>query len=173
AAVVAEGCVMARACHLNTCPTGIATQRPDLRAKFDATPEQVMAFMLYVAQEIREILSSLGLASLDEAIGRVDLLHAIPAANGLPAVDLSSLLMAPPGRARRYQGEANRVPVGSPLNERLWRECGPHAAGALAEVSYTISNRDRTFGARLSGEIARRFGDAGLRTCVEAHVTGR
>ena len=57
AAVVAEGCVMARACHLNTCPAGIATQRPELRAKFDATPEQVMAFMLYVAEEVREILA--------------------------------------------------------------------------------------------------------------------
>ena len=75
AAVVAEGCVMARACHLNTCPAGIATQRPELRAKFDGTPEQVMAFMLYVAQEVREILASLGLAALDEAIGRVDLLQ--------------------------------------------------------------------------------------------------
>ncbi|MEP7357570.1 MAG: glutamate synthase-related protein, partial [Anaerolineales bacterium] len=152
AAVVAEGCVMARACHLNTCPTGIATQRPELRAKFDATPEQVMAFMLYVAQEIREILASLGLASLDEAIGRVDLLHALPAASDLPAVDVRQLLLPPPGRARRYQGEANRVPVGSPLNEQLWRECGPHSAAAQAEVNYTISNRDRTFGARVAGE---------------------
>src|SRR5205085_3947455 len=93
AAVVAEGCVMARACHLNTCPTGIATQRPDLRAKFDATPEQIMAFMLYVAQEIREILASLGLASLDEAIGRVDLLHALPSTSDLPAVDVRQLLL--------------------------------------------------------------------------------
>ena len=67
---------MARACHMNTCPTGIATQREDLRAKFTGTPEKVMAFMLYVAQETREVLASLGLCSIDEAIGRVDLLQA-------------------------------------------------------------------------------------------------
>ena len=76
APLIAEGCVMARACHMNTCPTGIATQREDLRAKFTGTPEKVMAFMLYVAQETREVLASLGLCSIDEAIGRVDLLQA-------------------------------------------------------------------------------------------------
>jgi glutamate synthase (ferredoxin) len=164
AAVVAEGCEMARVCHLNTCPTGIATQRPELRAKFDATPEQVMAFMLYVAQEVREILASLGLASLDDAIGRVDLLHQVPpqVEVGGPQVDLSRLLLTPPGPARRHLGDPNRVLAASPLNERLWRECGPHSAGAMAQARYSISNQDRTFGARLAGEIARRFGDGGL-----------
>jgi glutamate synthase (ferredoxin) len=171
AAVVAEGCEMARVCHLNTCPTGIATQRPELRAKFDATPEQVMAFMLYVAQEVREILASLGLASLDEAIGRVDLLRQVrPQAERSgpqvesdgPQVDLGRLLLAAPGAARRYLGDPNRVLTASPLNEKLWRECGPHSVDAVGQVSYAISNQDRTFGARLAGEIARRFGDDGL-----------
>ena len=77
APLIAEGCLMARACHMNTCPTGIATQREDLRAKFTGTPEKVMAFMLYVAQETREVLASLGLCSIDEAIGRNDLLKQI------------------------------------------------------------------------------------------------
>ncbi|NTU64701.1 MAG: glutamate synthase subunit alpha, partial [Chloroflexi bacterium] len=77
APLIAEGCVMARACHMNTCPTGIATQREDLRAKFTGTPEKVTAFMLYVAQEAREVLASLGLCSIDEAIGRIDLLQQI------------------------------------------------------------------------------------------------
>jgi glutamate synthase (ferredoxin) len=164
AAVVAEGCEMARACHLNTCPTGIATQRPDLRAKFDATPEQVMAFMLYVAQEVREILASLGLASLDDAIGRVDLLRQVrpEARPGGPRLDLSRLLISAPGPARRYLGDRNRVPTASPLNEQLARECGPRQAAANSRAHYAISNRDRTFGARLSGEIASQFGDAGL-----------
>jgi glutamate synthase (ferredoxin) len=176
AAVVAEGCEMARACHLNTCPTGIATQRPDLRAKFDATPEQVMAFMLYVAQEVREILASLGLASLDDAIGRVDLLRQVrpEARPGGPRVNLSHLLFSAPGPARRYLGDRNRVPATSPLNERLLRECGPQSAGARTQAHYEIANRDRTFGARLSGEIASRFGDAGLGTgtAIDVQLTG-
>jgi glutamate synthase (ferredoxin) len=176
AAVVAEGCEMARACHLNTCPTGIATQRPDLRAKFDATPEQVMAFMLYMAQEVREILASLGLASLDDAIGRVDLLRQVrpEARPGGPRVDLSHLLIGAPGPARRYLGDRNRVPAASPLNERLWRECGPQSVSARSQAHYLIANRDRTFGARLSGEIASRFGDAGLGagTTIDVHLTG-
>jgi glutamate synthase domain-containing protein 3 len=176
AAVVAEGCEMARACHLNTCPTGIATQRPDLRAKFDAAPEQVMAFMLYVAQEVREILASLGLASLDDAIGRVDLLRQVrpEALPGGPRVDLSRLLVSAPGPARRYLGDRNRVPAVAPLNEQLWRECGPQSAGARSEARYAISNRDRTFGARLAGEIAGRFGDAGLGAgqCIDVQLSG-
>jgi glutamate synthase (NADPH) large subunit (EC 1.4.1.13) len=75
AALVAEGCIMARACHNNTCPVGIATQRSDLRAKFPGKPEMVMAFFRYLAQEVREILAGLGLRSLDEAVGRTDLLR--------------------------------------------------------------------------------------------------
>ncbi|MEK7785438.1 MAG: glutamate synthase-related protein, partial [Chloroflexota bacterium] len=117
AAVVAEGCLMARACHLNTCPAGIATQRPELRAKFDGTPEQIMAFFLYVAEEVREILASLGLESLDEATGRVELLKQMAAPRERP-LDLSRLLLVPPGEGpRRYTGEPNRVPSASPLNE--------------------------------------------------------
>jgi glutamate synthase (ferredoxin) len=173
AAVVAEGCLMARACHLNTCPAGIATQRPELRAKFDATPEHVMAFFLYVAEEVREILASLGLASLAEAIGRVDLLIQKPGffeKPGFSGLDLSRLLLTPPGdEPRRYVGEPNRVPTNSPLNEQLRMDyerllslsrCWPMRRGE--QFMYCISNRDRAFGARLAGEIARRCGDAGL-----------
>ena len=75
ASLVAIGCDMARQCHLNTCPTGIATQRAELRAKFNGTPEQVIDFFIHLAEEIRELLASLGLRSLDEAVGRVDLLR--------------------------------------------------------------------------------------------------
>ena len=72
ALLIAEGCIMVRACHLDTCPAGIATQRPDLRAKFAGTPEMVVAYLLFVAEEVREHLAALGLRTLDEAIGRVD-----------------------------------------------------------------------------------------------------
>jgi glutamate synthase (ferredoxin) len=75
AAMIAEGCIMVRACHKDTCPTGIATQRPHLRAKFVGTPEGVAAYMLFIAEEVRRELAALGLRSLDEAIGRVEYLR--------------------------------------------------------------------------------------------------
>ena len=164
APLIAEGCVMARACHMNTCPTGIATQREDLRAKFTGTPEKVMAFMLFVAQETREVLASLGLCTIDEAIGRVDLLQQID--HDLPRplhLDLSKLLLVPPaGMPRRYMGEPNGVSSKSPLGEQLLSDAWPALnLGHSMELDYQISNRDRTFGARLSHVIAERFGDDG------------
>ena len=104
AALVAEGCVMARTCHSNNCPVGIATQRPELRAKFTGTPEQVIHFMLHIAQEVREILAALGARTLDEVIGRTDLLRQVR--RGVAEsdrVDLSALLerLDQPGDAIR------------------------------------------------------------------------
>ena len=109
---------MARQCHLNTCPTGIATQRADLRAKFKGTPEQVIAFFVHLAEEIRELLASLGLRSIDEAVGRVDLLRQTRIFNG---VDLAAVLADPdperyaaatlhasPQRSARGPGAAGR-----------------------------------------------------------------
>jgi glutamate synthase domain-containing protein 2/glutamate synthase domain-containing protein 1/glutamate synthase domain-containing protein 3 len=94
APLIATGCIMMRACHLNTCPVGIATQDPELRKRFKGTPEHVVNFFFFVAEEVREILASLGLRSLDEAIGRVDLLEAEPAIEHWKArgVDLSHIL---------------------------------------------------------------------------------
>ncbi len=184
APLIAEGCAMARACHMNTCPTGIATQREDLRAKFTGTPEKVMAFMLYVAQETREVLASLGLCSIDEAIGRSDLLKQIAThpertlseasaetkwqskGKAMPRdlqLDLSKLLIpTPSGMPRRYLGETNPVSSKSPLGEQLLNDAWPALnLGHSIQLNYQISNRDRTFGARLSHVIAERFGDDG------------
>ena len=164
APLIAEGCLMARACHMNTCPTGIATQREDLRAKFTGTPEKVMAFMLYVAQETREVLASLGLCSIDEAIGRNDLLKQIDRdVTRELQLDLGQLLVpTPAGMPRRYLGEANPVSSASPLGAQLLNEAWPALSlGHSLQLSYPISNRDRTFGARLSHAIAERFGDDG------------
>ncbi len=104
--LIATGCIMMRACHLNTCPVGIATQDPELRKRFRGTPEHVVNFFFFVAEEVREILASLGLRSLDEAIGRVDLLEAGPAIDHWKAsgVDLTHLLThveLPAGEPRR------------------------------------------------------------------------
>src|SRR5207247_2031342 len=96
ALLLAEGCLMVRSCHLDTCPVGIATQRPELRAKFAATPEQVETYLRHVAGEVRELLASLGLSTFAEAVGRSDLLRRKETANRRPAsLDLSTLLTGP------------------------------------------------------------------------------
>src|SRR5207248_6616889 len=155
ASLVSIGCDMARQCHLNTCPTGIATQRADLRAKFKGTPEMVVAFFVHLAEEIRELLASLGLRSIEEAIGRVDLLRQTRIHNG---VDLSAVLADPDPSgtlARRcLQPRNDRPEDHEPLDESLLRD----ASAALAVASRfkaacMIRNRDRTVRARVAGEI--------------------
>jgi glutamate synthase (ferredoxin) len=154
ASLVAIGCDMARQCHLNTCPTGIATQRADLRAKFKGTPEQVIAFFVHLAEEIRELLASLGLPSIDEAVGRVDLLRQTRTVNG---VDLTAVLGDPDpsgSQARRCIQPRNDRPENEALDDGLLRE----AQAALADsprfkAARMIRNRDRSVGARIAGEI--------------------
>ena len=172
AALVAAGCAMIRQCHLNTCPVGIATQRPDLRAKYAGEPEHVVRFMTYVAQQVRMLLAELGARTLDELIGRVDLLR--PRDVELPKgvrLDLGELLRpAEPWAAhvdaslRAASTEVrNDRPSDEPLDEQLLRDVGA-ALDASTEVdrAYAVANGDRSLGARVAGEIARRHGDAGL-----------
>lgn len=160
AAAIAEGCVMARACHLNTCPAGIATQRPELRAKFDATPEHLMAFLLYVAEEVRELLAELGVSSLEEIIGQVERLQV--AGSKVRRIEPSTFnlqtLITPPGPGpRRYVGEPNSVPTASSLNAQLVEDDRrlKQAAALHQQFFYGIRNSDRTFGAQLAGLLAR------------------
>ena len=98
APLIATGCIMMRACHLNTCPVGIATQDPELRKRFKGTPEHVVNFFFFVAEEVREIMASLGVRTLDELIGRIDLLEVDEAIDHWKArgVDLTHLLHVPP-----------------------------------------------------------------------------
>ncbi len=107
AVLVALGCDMARQCHLNTCPTGIATQRPDLRAKFRGKPANVVRFFEELTRDLQMLLASLGLPSLEAAIGRIDLLEQVSAAGGL---DLSALLAPAREGHVRWQGQRNRRP---------------------------------------------------------------
>ncbi|MFV9504158.1 MAG: glutamate synthase large subunit [Oscillochloridaceae bacterium umkhey_bin13] len=167
AALVAEGCIMARACHNNTCPVGIATQRLDLRAKFPGKPEMVMAFFRYLAQEVRELLASLGLRSLDEAVGRSDLLRQrVSDAPGADLLDLTPVVGTAhmlPGAALRHGGNANPLPVGESLNDRIMRDTSAAlAARGPVTLRYPIRNRDRSVGARLAGAIGQLYGDKGL-----------
>ncbi len=161
-ALIAEGCIMARVCHLNTCPTGVATQDPELRKKFSGTPEQVMAFFRYVAEEVRELLAQLGYRSLDEVIGRTDLLEPIEDS----PIDLRRVVTMPDmdnAQPIRNVAERNPLPAGQTLNDRILRDAMEAAKyGHRVRLSYRITNADRTVGARLAGAIAREFGDDGL-----------
>jgi glutamate synthase (ferredoxin) len=169
AAVLAEGCLMARACHLNTCPVGIATQKPELRAKFSATPEHLMAFILYIAEEVREYLAQLGANSLEEIVGRVEFLQVAEHDN--VDVEAGVLLTPPPAGPRRYMHEPNPVPSASPLNEQLLRDWRNHHADvSSAALFYCIKNSDRTFGARLASELVQN--PSAPRRTVEVRLRG-
>jgi glutamate synthase (ferredoxin) len=145
ALLLAEGCLMVRSCHVDTCPVGIATQRPELREKFAATPEMVENYLLLVAEEVRRHLASLGLRTLEEAVGRTDLLAARPDAARL---DLERLLVAPGDGASRYMGERGPVASGGELGEQVAADVDER------EPRYRIANSDRAVGARLAGELA-------------------
>jgi glutamate synthase domain-containing protein 2/glutamate synthase domain-containing protein 1/glutamate synthase domain-containing protein 3 len=167
AALVAEGCIMARACHNNTCPVGIATQRLELRAKFPGKPEMVMAFFRYLAQEVRELLASLGLRSLDEAVGRSDLLRQrVTGVGDADTLDLSPVIGASHlsnGSPIRHGGEVNALPVVETLNERIMLDTrGALASRGAVSLSYQVRNRDRSLGTRLAGAIGQLYGDKGL-----------
>ncbi|MBI2879136.1 MAG: glutamate synthase large subunit [Candidatus Rokubacteria bacterium] len=167
ASVVAIGCVMARQCHLNTCPVGIATQRPELRAKFAGRPEMAIHFFTHIAQEARELLAALGYRRLDEVVGRTDLLApATGVGHGKArALDLSRVLAQadPTGTLpRRALQERNDRPP-DPRDLDLVAEVLPALEGrGPVRQTFPIRNIHRTVGARLAGEIARRHGDRGL-----------
>ena len=168
AALVALGCDMARQCHLNSCPTGIATQRPELRAKFRGTPEQVVAYFTWIAEDVRRILADLGCRSVDEIIGRADRLERVdhPEVPRAQMLDLSLLLADPVAKRdapRRRTTERNDRPGVQSLDEEILRSLGPRlAAGRPFAGVYDIGNHHLTVGARIAGHIAERVGQAGL-----------
>jgi glutamate synthase (NADPH/NADH) large chain len=152
AVLVALGCDMARQCHLNTCPTGIATQRPDLRAKFRGKPANVIRFFEELTRDIQNLLASLGLPSLEAAIGRTDLLEQVSTAGEL---DLSALLAPARDGHVRWQGQRNRRPSDHANIDNAWVQpaLAARAAGQPFAVEETIANKHRTLGARLAGEL--------------------
>ena len=177
-AVVAIGCDMARQCHLNTCPTGIATQREDLRLKFTGKPEQLINYLTGVAQEVRELLANIGYRTLEEVVGRSDLLEQIrdtPFARA-NMVDLSRLITpADPTFTRPHRSMMER-------NDRadvsLDQQIRPSLSDAIEHgtrivQSHAIRNSNRTVGTRIAGEIAHRFGSTGLPDgTIELNFTG-
>jgi glutamate synthase (NADPH/NADH) large chain/glutamate synthase (ferredoxin) len=163
-ALIAIGCKMARQCHLNTCPVGIATQAEELREKYFGTPEMLIQFLTHVGEEVREILASLGYERLDDLVGRADLLGQIASEeeDRWHGVDLSKLIAKPSSGPAHVVQERNDRP-GSPLDDRILEDIGSAIEdGGTFQGSYEILNRDRTVGGRISGHIAQVHGDAGL-----------
>jgi glutamate synthase (ferredoxin) len=172
APLVAMGCAMARQCHINTCPTGIATQREDLRAKFKGTPEQVITYFTLLAEEVRRILATMGFRRLDEIIGRNDLLQRVerPDVPRAQMLDLSLLLAPPPSdglagasRALHRTEARNDRPGVVSLDNEVLTELEPYLESGLPfSGTYPIHNHHLAVGARVAGAIAERHGDAGL-----------
>jgi glutamate synthase domain-containing protein 2/glutamate synthase domain-containing protein 3 len=168
APLIAMGCIMMRVCHLNTCPVGVATQDPELRKRFRGTPEQVVNYLMLVAEEVREIMASLGIRRVQDMIGRTELLDAEDAIEHWKAqrVDLSMVLESvelPPGTPRSRTRA--QVPVlGDALDWELVRRCAPalERGEGVKLGPIPVRNVNRTVGGILSGELARRRGARGL-----------
>jgi glutamate synthase (ferredoxin) len=178
AAMIAEGCIMLRSCHKDTCKPGIATQRPSLRANFKGTPEGVAAYFTFIAQEVRSLLASLGMRSLDEAIGRVECLRQRTTGDErADSMDFSPLLALPNGvtvdAPRRFVAPVGLQRPRSELGDRIVAEAYQAIwDGDDVELSYEIRNKDRTIGAALAGALALEFGDRPPRGSVTVRLKG-
>ncbi|MCW3065687.1 MAG: hypothetical protein JWN32_2859 [Solirubrobacterales bacterium] len=167
APLVAMGCILMRVCHLNTCPVGVATQDPVLRARFQGTPEHVVKYLFFVAEEVREIMASLGIRRFADLIGRGELLEAEPAIEHWKArgVDLTEVLAMPdvaPDAPRHSVRPPEPVLEGH-LDWDLIDACEPALAdGEKVRLERRVRNVHRCVGGVLSGEIARRHGAEGL-----------
>jgi glutamate synthase (NADPH/NADH) large chain/glutamate synthase (ferredoxin) len=167
APLIATGCIMMRACHLNTCPVGIATQDPELRKRFKGTPEHVVNFFFFVAEEVREILASLGLRSLDEAIGRVDLLGVTAAVDHWKGrgVDLTHILthIELDDGAPRHRTEPPPPVLDDALDWQITEAAQPALQdGRHVRLQMPIRNRNRCVGGILSSHLATLHGAEGL-----------
>ncbi len=172
-ALVAMGCIMVRQCHSNTCPVGVCTQREDLRAKFEGTAEKVVNLVSFMAEEVREILASLGVRSLEEVIGRADMLAQVSrGSEHLDDLDLNPLLaMADPGDNPRFCTLKGRNEVPDTLDAQMIEDAeAVFEVGEKMQLAYNIRNTQRAIGTRLSSHIVRRFGMTGLQP---GHITAR
>ncbi|MGE5610317.1 MAG: glutamate synthase large subunit [Bacillota bacterium] len=165
--LIASGCVMMRVCHLNTCPVGIATQDPELRKKFAGKPEHVVNFMFYVAEEVREIMAEMGFRTVDEMIGRSDRLEFQDVSSHWKAkyLDLSVILHRPemPGNVAIHHCEQQDHGLEAALDNKLIQLAKPALEhGKKVHHELEIKNINRTVGTMLSGELAKKYGFAGL-----------
>ncbi|MCL2524727.1 MAG: glutamate synthase large subunit [Betaproteobacteria bacterium] len=167
APLVVEGCIMMRKCHLNTCPVGVATQDPELRRRFTGQPEHVVNYFFFVAEEVREIMAELGVRRFDDLIGRADLLDmragiAHWKAKGLDFSRIFHQPAAPVDVPRRHV-EGQDHGLGKALDRQLIAQAKKALEkGAKVQIETAIGNVNRSCGAMLSGEVARRYGHVGL-----------
>ncbi len=164
ASLVAMGCIMVRQCHSNTCPVGVCVQDPALREKFTGTADKVVNLMSFIAEDVRHILAGLGLSSLDEAIGRTDLLAQVSrGAPHLDDLDLNPLLVqVDTDKAVHYQPD-RREEVPDTLDAQILRDGEPFfARGEKMQLQYEVQNVLRSIGARSSSAIVRKFGEKAL-----------
>ncbi|WP_173932651.1 glutamate synthase large subunit [Chelativorans sp. Marseille-P2723] len=167
APLIAAGCVMMRKCHLNTCPVGVATQDPVLRKRFKGAPEHVINYFFHVAEEVRQILARMGFRKLDEITGQSDLLEKRQMVEHWKAkgLDFSRIFFKPeaPREAIRWT-ERQKHPIEDVLDRKLIAASMPALEGKKpVTLEFRIGNTDRTAGAMLSGEVARRYGHKGLK----------
>jgi glutamate synthase domain-containing protein 2/glutamate synthase domain-containing protein 1/glutamate synthase domain-containing protein 3 len=176
AAMIAEGCIMLRACHRDTCKPGIATQRPNLRANFTGTPEGVAAYFLYMADEVRNLLASLGFRSVEEAVGRVECLRQRTVGDPrADAVDLSPLIAPPldPEAPRRFVESDPIQRTRSDLGDQILADAFRRVwDGEDFELDYRIRNADRSIGASLGGAIALEYGETRPRGVARIRLEG-
>ncbi|RAK57071.1 glutamate synthase large subunit [Phenylobacterium deserti] len=165
ASLIAMGCIMVRQCHSNTCPVGVCTQAEDLRAKFTGTPDKVINLFTFIAEEVREILAQLGARSLEEIVGRTDLLMQVSrGGEHLDDLDLNPLLVkADPGQNKPYCTVEGRNEVPDTLDAQIVRDAAPLLErGEKMQLTYTVASTQRSIGTRTSSHIVRKFGMDGL-----------
>ena len=173
ASLIAMGCIMVRQCHSNTCPVGVCTQDETLRARFTGTAEKVVNLFSFIAEEVREMLASLGLRSLNEAIGRTDLLMQVSrGAETLDDLDLNPLLVqADAGPHKRYSSLDHRNELPDTLDARIVVDARQSLEdGEKMQLAYNVRNTDRAIGTRTSSHIVRKYGMTGL---APGHLTLR
>lgn len=177
APLIAAGCIMMRKCHLNTCPVGVATQDPVLRKRFKGAPEHVVNYFFFVAEEVREILASLGFAKFDEVIGLSELLEKDAMishwkANGLDFSRIFHKVDAP--KEKTYWTERQNHPIHDILDRKLIAEAKPALESKTpVTIEVDIKNVDRSAGAMLSGEVAKRYRHKGLKDdTITVKLTG-
>ncbi|MGE8710158.1 glutamate synthase large subunit [Leptospira interrogans] len=179
ASLVALGCIMARKCHLNNCPTGIATQDIKFRAKYKGSPDQLVNLFTCLALEVREYLAELGFRSIDEIIGRTDLLKQITRyeRDRLDSLDLNPILVRLPlfydPTKQKKDRSIRKEPVGEVLDDRIIKDAEKALEGKSSmALSYLVRNTNRTVGAKISGLIARKYGSKGLPGKLEIILEG-
>jgi glutamate synthase (NADPH/NADH) large chain len=177
APLIAAGCVMMRKCHLNTCPTGVATQDPVLRKRFKGQPEHVINFFFYVAEEVRQLLADLGFRKLDDIVGQSDLLEkeALIAHWKAKGLDFSRVFYKPDApKEAIYHTEGQKHPIDDILDRRLIEKAAPALESKLpVKIEMPIRNIDRSTGAMLSGEVAKRYRHKGLKDdTISVKLTG-